>query len=213
LVYLAQDPPAWSTQSWEGIAPFGVSNLPGKPPVVAQQPPGRRWSEELLVREKAHTREGDAIAAARRRPPMVALDTAVEVTGIDGADPFVELSQLASSPRQNDEWGAHNAGWWTSVQWQKVDFVIGEPGVDADKREGLNLGLGYKHPVERVGVMRWQPSGGESVIASDDEDLELAFSYGIEEVVGGLKSPGGLLDRDLPRARCGHTDIGVWIGD
>ena len=30
--------------------------------------------DELLVREKAHTREGDAIAAARRRLPMVELD-------------------------------------------------------------------------------------------------------------------------------------------
>jgi predicted dithiol-disulfide oxidoreductase (DUF899 family) len=29
--------------------------------------------EELLVREKVHTREGDAIAAARRRLPMVEL--------------------------------------------------------------------------------------------------------------------------------------------
>ena len=28
-------------------------------------------SDELLVREKAHTREGNALAAARRRLPMV----------------------------------------------------------------------------------------------------------------------------------------------
>src|SRR5437879_5251547 len=44
--------------------------LPGKPPVVDLA----TWQaarEELLVREKAHTREGDAIAAARRRVPMV----------------------------------------------------------------------------------------------------------------------------------------------
>jgi predicted dithiol-disulfide oxidoreductase (DUF899 family) len=42
------------------------SNLPGKPPVVDLS----TWQaarEGLLVREKAHTREGDAIAAARRR--------------------------------------------------------------------------------------------------------------------------------------------------
>ncbi|GAB3406165.1 DUF899 family protein [Flindersiella endophytica] len=30
--------------------------------------------DKLLVREKAHTREGDAIAAARRRLPMVEVD-------------------------------------------------------------------------------------------------------------------------------------------
>jgi predicted dithiol-disulfide oxidoreductase (DUF899 family) len=62
------------------------SNLPGKPPVVDLA----TWQaarEELLVREKAHTREGDAIAAARRRLPMVELDGAVEVTGVDGPVP------------------------------------------------------------------------------------------------------------------------------
>ena len=32
--------------------------------------------DALRVREKAHTREGDAIAAARRRLPMVAVDGA-----------------------------------------------------------------------------------------------------------------------------------------
>jgi predicted dithiol-disulfide oxidoreductase (DUF899 family) len=35
------------------------------------------WQEqidELRVHEKAHTREGDAIAAARRRLPMVEVD-------------------------------------------------------------------------------------------------------------------------------------------
>src|SRR4030095_8376950 len=41
--------------------------LPGRPPVVDLA----TWQtarDELLVREKAHTREGDALAAARRRP-------------------------------------------------------------------------------------------------------------------------------------------------
>ena len=32
--------------------------------------------DTLRVREKAHTREGDAIAAARRRLPMVEVDAA-----------------------------------------------------------------------------------------------------------------------------------------
>ena len=39
---------------------------------------------ELLVREKAHTREGDSIAAARRRLPMVEVDPTVTLTGPDG---------------------------------------------------------------------------------------------------------------------------------
>jgi predicted dithiol-disulfide oxidoreductase (DUF899 family) len=38
----------------------------------------------LRVQEKAHTREGDAIAAARRRLPMVEVDAGAELTGPDG---------------------------------------------------------------------------------------------------------------------------------
>ena len=64
--------------------------LPGRPPVVDLA----TWQaarDELLVREKAHTREGDALAAARRRLPMVELDGTVEVVGPDGPVPFLEL--------------------------------------------------------------------------------------------------------------------------
>jgi predicted dithiol-disulfide oxidoreductase (DUF899 family) len=64
--------------------------LPGRPPVVDLA----TWQaarDELLVREKAHTREGDAIAAARRRLPMVEFDGTIEVTGPDGPVPFLDL--------------------------------------------------------------------------------------------------------------------------
>jgi predicted dithiol-disulfide oxidoreductase (DUF899 family) len=40
--------------------------------------------EQLRVREKAHTREGDAIAAARRRLPMVEVDANTQLIGADG---------------------------------------------------------------------------------------------------------------------------------
>jgi predicted dithiol-disulfide oxidoreductase (DUF899 family) len=40
--------------------------------------------DTLRIREKAHTREGDAIAAARRRLPMVEVDAGTELTGPDG---------------------------------------------------------------------------------------------------------------------------------
>ncbi|HEX8857597.1 MAG TPA: DUF899 domain-containing protein [Actinomycetes bacterium] len=66
--------------------------LPGRPPVVDLA----TWQaarDELLAREKAHTREGDAIAAARRRLPMVELDGTVEVVGPDGPVPFLDLFQ------------------------------------------------------------------------------------------------------------------------
>src|SRR5512132_3872745 len=41
--------------------------------------------DALRVREKAHTREGDAIAAARRRLPMVEVDGATPLIGEGGA--------------------------------------------------------------------------------------------------------------------------------
>ncbi|MEJ3653515.1 DUF899 family protein [Actinomycetes bacterium KLBMP 9759] len=47
--------------------------------------------DELLVREKAHTREGDAIAAARRRLPMVELDASTPVVGPDGPVPLLDV--------------------------------------------------------------------------------------------------------------------------
>ena len=53
-----------------------TSALPARPRVVDLV----TWQaarDELLVREKAHTHEGDAIAAARRRLPMVEIDGTV----------------------------------------------------------------------------------------------------------------------------------------
>lgn len=53
------------------------------PPVVDRA----AWQAELdrlLEREKAHTREGDAIAAARRSLPMVEVDAAAPLVGADG---------------------------------------------------------------------------------------------------------------------------------
>jgi predicted dithiol-disulfide oxidoreductase (DUF899 family) len=53
------------------------------PPVVDRT----SFEEELQalrLREKSHTREGDAIAAARRRLPMVEVDAGLELIGPDG---------------------------------------------------------------------------------------------------------------------------------
>jgi predicted dithiol-disulfide oxidoreductase (DUF899 family) len=72
----------------------GVSSMPpvpadALPPVVDRQ----EWQariDELLAREKAHTREGDAIAAARRRLPMVEVPSHAAVVGAAGAMPILE---------------------------------------------------------------------------------------------------------------------------
>lgn len=67
----------------------GVNNAT-VPPVVERE----RFQTELdalRVREKAHTREGDAIAAARRRLPMVEVDSTISVTGPDGPVTLLEV--------------------------------------------------------------------------------------------------------------------------
>jgi predicted dithiol-disulfide oxidoreductase (DUF899 family) len=46
--------------------------------------------DTLRVREKAHTREGDAIAAARRRLPMVEVDANLALIGPEGPVPLLE---------------------------------------------------------------------------------------------------------------------------
>src|SRR5438128_4029034 len=58
------------------------------PPVV-DRAAWRAARDEILAREKAHTREGDAIAAARRRLPMTLMPP-VTVTGADGPVSLVD---------------------------------------------------------------------------------------------------------------------------
>ena len=47
--------------------------------------------DELQVREKAHTREGDRIAAARRRLPMVEVDPSIPVAGEQGEVRLIDV--------------------------------------------------------------------------------------------------------------------------
>nr|WP_296064042.1 DUF899 family protein [uncultured Actinoplanes sp.] len=75
-------------------------NSENMPPVVSRA----AWLaavDDLRVREKAHTREGDAIAAARRRLPMTEVDPATPLVGAAGEvtllDAFEGRSQLFAS--------------------------------------------------------------------------------------------------------------------
>ncbi|WP_052850890.1 DUF899 family protein [Streptomyces avicenniae] len=73
--------------------PDDLTALPPGLPPLADLSGWQAARDELLVREKAHTREGDAIAAARRRLPMVEFDGTAEVVGPDGPVPFLDLFQ------------------------------------------------------------------------------------------------------------------------
>jgi predicted dithiol-disulfide oxidoreductase (DUF899 family) len=75
----------------EGIirAPEAAANAPM--PAVTDRAAWQEQIDELRVREKAHTREGDAIAAARRRLPMVEIDPSTPVTGEHGTVPLLDV--------------------------------------------------------------------------------------------------------------------------
>ena len=75
-----------------------MSNKPGSGaldgaamPAVTDRAAWQAQLDDLLVREKAHTREGDAIAAARRRLPMVEVDPSVTVIGEHGPVPLADV--------------------------------------------------------------------------------------------------------------------------
>src|ERR1035438_4326870 len=67
-------------------------------PIVVDRATFQTELDALRVREKAHTHEGDAIAAARRRLPMVEVDGATPLIGERGAvtllDAFDERRML-----------------------------------------------------------------------------------------------------------------------
>lgn len=60
-------------------------------PQVVDRATWSRARDELLAREKAHTREGDAIAAARRRLPMTPVPAGATVQGAGGPTPLLDV--------------------------------------------------------------------------------------------------------------------------
>ena len=61
-------------------------------PRIADRDEWERLRADLLAREKAHTRAGDDLAAARRRLPMMRMEP-VTVVGADGTVPLVDVFQ------------------------------------------------------------------------------------------------------------------------
>jgi hypothetical protein len=67
----------------------GATSAPGLPAAVDRATFAAEL-DRLRVREKAHTREGDAIAAARRRLPMTGVDASLALTGPGGSRTLLE---------------------------------------------------------------------------------------------------------------------------
>ena len=68
----------------KGLATSGL-------PAVVDRTAWQAERDTLLLREKAHTREGDAIAAARRRLPMVEVDPTIQLLGPHGPVTLLEV--------------------------------------------------------------------------------------------------------------------------
>src|SRR3954470_19599086 len=86
-----------------------------KPPVVSR----REWLaliDTLRAREKAHTREGDAIAAARRRLPMTEVDPSTPLVGGDGQVPLIDVFD-ATSPSRPSARGPSTSPTATAASW------------------------------------------------------------------------------------------------
>ncbi|HYJ54812.1 MAG TPA: DUF899 family protein [Mycobacterium sp.] len=63
----------------------------GRLPTIVDRNVWQAELDRLLTREKAHTREGDAIAAARRRLPMTEVDARTPLIGADGEVPLLDV--------------------------------------------------------------------------------------------------------------------------
>jgi predicted dithiol-disulfide oxidoreductase (DUF899 family) len=93
-------------------------------PPVTDRAVWQQQIDELLVREKAHTREGGAIAAARRRLPMVEVDPATPLVGGSGTIPLLDVfegrSQLFAS------WHMWHTGLPAAEQCEGCTFNTGQ---------------------------------------------------------------------------------------
>jgi hypothetical protein len=89
-----------------------AADMPKMPAVVD----GATWQaklDELRVREKARTHEGDATAAARRWLPTVAVDPAAPLIGTHGPVPRgweVSGAQVRANGRPTAQWSRLAAG-------------------------------------------------------------------------------------------------------
>ncbi|MEQ1735388.1 MAG: DUF899 family protein [Rhodoglobus sp.] len=177
-----------------------------RPPVVDLE----TWQaarDELLVREKAHTRAGDAIAAARRRLPMVAVDGTTEVVGPDGPVPFIDLFQgrdelivykhmwYDGAPHQGQCEGCTTTAWHIKdavyLNARGVSFAVLTTGTWEDLDPYLKF-MGYTEPWYSVrGVAK--PIGGNmgriTSFLREGEDVFLTYyttGRGTEVVNGSM---------------------------
>lgn len=142
-----------------------------KPPVVDHHA-WRAALDELRTREKAATRELDAIAAARRRLPMVEMPTYM-LTGADGpvslAEVFGGRSQLITYHHMwtdGAEWQCGGCTGFTS-QFTRLDFLDNYDARFVVVTNGpIDEALAYRKKVGNK--MTWYSSAGSTFGADVD---------------------------------------------
>lgn len=148
-----------------------MAEITAKPPVVDRQT-WRKELDELRSREKAATREMDAIAAQRRRLPMVELDD-YTLIGEEGpvrlADVFKGNSQLIVYNHMWEdgaEWQCPGCTGFTS-QFTRLEFLDGYDARFVVITNGpIDEALAYR---DKTGnKMAWYSSAGTSFSADVD---------------------------------------------
>ena len=141
------------------------------PPVVDPDT-WRAALDELRIREKAATRELDAIAAQRRRLPMVEMPD-YTLIGADGpvrlADVFDGRSQLIVYNHMWSDGAEWQCGGCTSLtsQWDRLDFLDNYDARFVIVTGGpIDEALAYKHKVGNT--MDWYSSSESSFSADVD---------------------------------------------
>lgn len=187
-----------------------IAAQPGRPAVVDLA----AWQvarDKLLVREKAHTRQGDALAAERRRLPMVEFDGTVEVIGADGPVPFLDLFQgrdelvvykhmwYDAAPHQGQCEGCTTTAWHLKdavyLNARGVSFAILTTGLIHEVAAYVEF-MGYAQHWYSVRDVKGPAGGQMGFLSSYLRDGDRAFltysttGRGVERANGSL----GLLD-------------------
>lgn len=189
--------------------------MTAKPQIVDRES-WQKQLDQLRAREKAHTREGDAIAAARRRLPMAEVDATTPLIGAKGKvsllDAFEGRTQLFAS------WHMWHTGLPAADQCEGCTFFTGHalelsylhsrdvtfavfcqgPFDESNRyREFMGWDMPwYSVPEEsydRLGVGKWHGFGMKACYLRDGDRVFETYwstSRGVESMTGSY----GMLD-------------------
>lgn len=156
---------------------------PGALPPVVDESTWRDQLSELRVREKAATRELDAIAAARRRLPMVEMPDYTLI----GAEGPVRLADVFAGRRQlivynhmwtdGAEWQCGGCTWFTS-QYTRLEFLDRFDARFVVVTAGpIDEALAYRSKVGNT--MTWYSSSQSSFAADVDAAPGTGFAVNV----------------------------------